>query len=121
MLVVEKTHPTKIIITGTKKEIEKIVSYVGDMSNKPDNETIPFSELEKDLRLFSSNKPLGAIHLGTQRWIKGWTQAELAEKMNVSQVYISRIESGKRAIGKSTAKKLGKIFGINDYTKFLKD
>lgn len=40
------------------------------------------------------------------------TQVELAEKLNVTQPYISDIERATKAIGKKVAKKLGQIFKV---------
>ena len=47
-----------------------------------------------------------------------WTQQELAEKLGTTQNCISGMESGKRAISKAMAVRLGKIFDIS-YKTFL--
>ncbi len=46
------------------------------------------------------------------------SQVEFAKKINVSQANLSKMESGKRPIGKIIAKRIEKIFGTN-YRYFL--
>lgn len=48
----------------------------------------------------------------------GLTQEKLAKRLGISQADVSKIESGKRAIGKALAKKIEKEFKI-DYRRFL--
>lgn len=54
--------------------------------------------------------------LAKLRLEKGWSQKQLAEKLNTKQPYIARIENGIEDIQLSTIKKLAKIFdtGIID-------
>jgi ribosome-binding protein aMBF1 (putative translation factor) len=49
---------------------------------------------------------------------EGLTQAEMAKKINVTQADLSKMENGKRPIGKVIAKRIEKIFGVN-YRYFL--
>jgi DNA-binding XRE family transcriptional regulator len=49
---------------------------------------------------------------------EGWTQAEVADKIGINQANLSKMERGKRAIGKAMAKKLATIFET-DYRVFL--
>lgn len=49
---------------------------------------------------------------------EGWTQAEVADKIGIDQPNLSKMESGKRAIGKAMAKKFAHLFGT-DYHVFL--
>lgn len=48
----------------------------------------------------------------------GLTQTELAKKIKTNQANLSKMEHGKRAIGKNIAKKLASIFKT-DYRIFL--
>src|ERR1700722_5044163 len=59
----------------------------------------------------------GVLLRGT-RHREGLTQAEMAKKINVTQADLSKMESGKRPIGKIIAKRIEKIFGVN-YRYFL--
>lgn len=52
------------------------------------------------------------------REYKGWTQKELAEKLNIQQYNLSRIETGTRTISKGMARKLADLFQV-DYKEFL--
>jgi DNA-binding XRE family transcriptional regulator len=51
--------------------------------------------------------------LSKLRLEKGWSQKQLAEKLNTKQPYIARIENGIEDIQLSTIKKLAKIFGLS--------
>ena len=53
----------------------------------------------------------GVLLRGT-RHREGLTQAEMAKKINVTQADLSKMESGKRPIGKVIAKRIEKIFGL---------
>lgn len=50
--------------------------------------------------------------------VKGMTQAELAQKMNLAPAKINDIIKGRRKITPKTAKKFAEIFGI-EHTAFL--
>lgn len=43
---------------------------------------------------------------------KGWTQAEVAEKMGCTRAYISQLETGKREAGLRTLRKLSRVLGL---------
>lgn len=43
---------------------------------------------------------------------KGWKQHELAEQAGISQPYLCRLETGKRAPMPRTARKLGALLGV---------
>jgi DNA-binding XRE family transcriptional regulator len=62
--------------------------------------------------------PYAAVTLKGYRNREGWTQAELCEKLGVSQANLSKMENGKRSIGKAMAKRLAEIFKT-DYRMFL--
>jgi transcriptional regulator with XRE-family HTH domain len=47
------------------------------------------------------------------RDLKGWTQAELAKRCNISATNISLLENEKVEIGKKRAEQLAKAFGIH--------
>jgi DNA-binding XRE family transcriptional regulator len=59
----------------------------------------------------------GVLLRGT-RHREGLTQVEMAKKINVTQADLSKMESGKRPIGKVIAKRIAKLFGV-DYRYFL--
>ena len=47
------------------------------------------------------------------RELKGWTQADLAERCGISTTNISLLENGKVEIGKKRAEQIAKAFGIH--------
>lgn len=88
--------------------------------------TSPHFQLEKEESLnwkdafkeaFGDMSP-SAVSLRGMRNREGWTQAELGEKIGVSQANLSKMENGKRPIGKIMAKRLADIFET-DYRIFL--
>jgi DNA-binding XRE family transcriptional regulator len=62
--------------------------------------------------------PKWAVLLSGLRNREGLTQAALGQMIGVAQYHISRMERGKRPIGKNLAKKLADLFKI-DYRIFL--
>ncbi len=52
------------------------------------------------------------------RYREGSNQSEFAQRINVTQANLSKMENGKRPIGKEIAKRIAKIFGVN-YRYFL--
>jgi DNA-binding XRE family transcriptional regulator len=60
---------------------------------------------------------VGVLLRGT-RHREGLTQAEMAKKINIRQADLSKMENGKRPIGKIIAKRIEEIFSV-DYRYFL--
>jgi DNA-binding XRE family transcriptional regulator len=87
---------------------EKVVGSDGQ-------ESVPASEVFPDLK--DPAKRVGIIFRGI-RSKHDLTQAEVAERLGIDQSDVSKIEKGKRSIGKALAKKVEKEFGI-DYRRFL--
>jgi len=79
-------------------------------------DTVPWRELAKDRIQAAGGE--SAYMLKVARSMADMTQTELAKKLHMPQGNLSQIECGKRSIGKSLAKKLGKILG-KDYRVFL--
>jgi DNA-binding XRE family transcriptional regulator len=52
------------------------------------------------------------------RYREGLTQLEMAKKIHVTQADLSKMENGKRPIGKAIAKRIEKVFSVN-YRYFL--
>ena len=52
------------------------------------------------------------------RYREGLNQIEFAKKINVTQADLSKMENGRRPIGKIIAKRIQKVFGT-DYRYFL--
>lgn len=85
------------------------------MIEEDDDAPISAEELFKDC---FGDLPDWAIHLGGLRFRENLTQVQLAEILGIPQPNISKMESGKRPIGKKLAKKLADFFHT-DYRMFL--
>ncbi len=81
----------------------------------PSTDLIPVEEAFPQMK--DPSKRIGIIFRGI-RFKNHLTQAEVAQKLGLEQSDISKIEKGKRPIGKALAKKIEKAFGI-DYRRFL--
>lgn len=73
------------------------------------------SEVFPDIK--DHGKRIGIIFRGL-RLKSGLTQVEVARQLGIDQADVSKIEKGKRSIGKVLAKKIEKEFGI-DYRRLL--
>ena len=73
---------------------------------------------EDMIKKIRRNRPEWAIALRGYRYREDLTQADLGELLGIDQSNISKMERGIRAIGKSIAKKLAKLFKT-DYHNFL--
>ena len=80
-----------------------------------DEGSVPASEVFPDLK--DAEKRVGIIFRGI-RSKNNLTQAEVAERLGIDQSDVSKIEKGKRSVGKALAKKIEKEFGI-DYRRLL--
>lgn len=70
-----------------------------------------FAKLEKKFT------KAGALLKGL-RQREGLSQISFAKKINVTQANLSNMENGRRAIGKTIAKRIEKVFSVN-YRYFL--
>jgi ribosome-binding protein aMBF1 (putative translation factor) len=116
MQVAVRTPHTEFVIDGSgipKDFIDDIRKRFGKDNVTLDNED------EKDIFKTDWFKNFGngytpAVALKTNRKsIRGWTQKELAEKLNIPVQYVSNMETGIRPISVKMADKLGKVFGID--------
>lgn len=69
-------------------------------------------------REWYGNMPKGAVMLSGLRNREGLTQKEMGDLLGINQGNISKMENGKREIGKTLAKRLAKLFKT-DYRIFL--
>lgn len=59
------------------------------------------------------NSEIIGRNIAIKRAGMGWTQAELAKRLNSSQPYINRLESGKVAPKNETLAKIAKLFRVS--------
>jgi ribosome-binding protein aMBF1 (putative translation factor) len=124
MSALTKRHHTKshsgheailpLTYKGHLYRIPKSVAEKYEDKSKTVNRVLPediFASIEKKYT------KAGVLLRGT-RHREGLTQAGMAKKIHVTQADLSKMESGKRPIGKVIAKRIEKIFGVN-YRYFL--
>jgi ribosome-binding protein aMBF1 (putative translation factor) len=110
---------TETVIVGRQRfEIPKekaraVLTLVRDAH--VDHEWIPADEVFKDLHAKYGRR--GAALRGA-RLKEDLTQVELAKRLGITQGDLSKMESGKRSIGKKMAHRLSKTLNI-DYRIFL--
>jgi len=125
MSVPMKKHPIErvepILIRGKRfyvppeKASAVLILLKGDSVQAQDEEMIPADEVFKDLHAKYTKH--GSALRGA-RFKEEMTQVELASKLKITQSDLSKMEHGKRPIGKKMAKRLAKVLNIN-YRVFL--
>lgn len=102
----------RIVYNGHIYNIPKVIAeqYEDKSKDGASAEQI-FSNIEKQYT------KAGVLLRGT-RHREGLTQKAMAKKLQITQSDLSKMESGKRLIGKIIAKRIEKAFGVN-YRYFL--
>ena len=111
------------IRNGTKRKLflvsqekaQAIETLLREPTPNPGDELVDIGEVLPNL---NDPEKLPAITFRGIRAKTGLTQKEVADRLGITQAEISKIEGGKRAIGKALAKKIQKEFKI-DYRRFL--
>jgi DNA-binding XRE family transcriptional regulator len=118
-----KTRHIEIAIRkGTKRKLflvteEKANAIETLLRESPadDDELIDASDVFPGLK---DSKKLPSITFRGIRAKTGLTQVEVARRLRITQADVSKIESGKRPIGKALARRIEREFKI-DYRRFL--
>ena len=110
--VMEDTPRTFLIPTS---EVKNVIRLIEKKAVQEEGDSVPWEEVFKD-RFKKIGKP--AVMLRGARTKECMSQVQLAEKLGIDQADLSKMENGKRSIGKKMAKKLGKILRIH-YQLFL--
>lgn len=92
-----------------------LLSFLHSLQNNSNEESLPAEDVFPNIK--DPAKRIGIIFRGI-RFKHNLTQAEVAKKLGLDQSDVSKIEKGKRPVGKALAKKIEKEFGI-DYHRFL--
>lgn len=119
MLEATKKHRIKaglilhLIYDGHVYNIPQAIAEQYEDKSREDNVSAEhvFAHIEKQYT------KAGVLLRGT-RHREGLTQIEMAKKLQITQSDLSKMESGKRTIGKVIAKRIEKVFGVN-YRYFL--
>jgi DNA-binding XRE family transcriptional regulator len=112
-----KMYHTEVIIDSHTFLIpkSKTPSLISQIKRYEIKESLTPEEVFKDLHNCHS-KP--GIMIQGLRYRENLTQAKLAKRLKVTQGDLSKMENGKRSVGKVIAKRLAKIFK-SDYRIFL--
>jgi DNA-binding XRE family transcriptional regulator len=92
-----------------------LLSFLNGLQSAANEGVIPAEEAFPDIK--DPIKRVGIIFRGI-RFKHSLTQAEVAKRLGLEQSDVSKIEKGKRPVGKVLAKKIEKEFGI-DYRRLL--
>ncbi|MBF0207744.1 MAG: helix-turn-helix transcriptional regulator [Oligoflexia bacterium] len=118
-----KMHHIEILIKeGNRRRLFLVSKEKADaietlLSESPEDDE-DFIDADKIFPDLNDSKKLPGIVFRGIRAKTGLTQAEVAAKLGITQVDVSKIENGKRPIGKALAKRIEKKFKI-DYRRFL--
>jgi DNA-binding XRE family transcriptional regulator len=122
MLVLEKTHPTELVITGQPDELEQVERML-DFLHKDekalekegwvDGDTVQQEILEY------LGVPLGALMLKHYRESRGLSHEALADTLGTSPQNIRNLENGKDPITPEIAEEFATFFHVTAQT-FLK-
>jgi ribosome-binding protein aMBF1 (putative translation factor) len=97
-----------------KPKAKSLMTLISDYELKEEN-TIPWREAyQEEIEKYSE----AGLMIRGSRSKEELTQKELAERLGTNQANVAAMESGQRAVGKSMAKRLAKIFKV-DYRVFL--
>lgn len=111
MLTTNELVPAHFRVPAKKlKDIQNIVKALGGEIADDTTGDIPWEQVLPDVNP-------GSVLRGL-RFRDGKSQKWLAEQLGMKQPNVSAMEKGERPIGKTLAKKLGKIFNIG-YKVFL--
>lgn len=109
-----KTHPKLFLVPLEKAYgIQKLIE---EYRFEPEEDE--YIDIDEALKFVEKDRTEAGVLLAGFRKRDRLTQAQLAKKLDTHQSAVAAMESGKRVIGKTLAKKMGQIFGT-DYRNFL--
>ncbi len=108
-------NPVELRFIGPSENQEKAVRYLKRMGFTDVSDSRPFREVFLE---DCDEEELPGLALVGARCKEDITQKELSKLTGIPQGHISQMENGKRPIGKTIAKKLGKALDIS-YKVFL--
>lgn len=109
----KKRHTDVASFVGPSGKLQELRRYAATLGLTESQDSIPWREAFPE---FKGNEA-GTL-LSGYRHREGLTQVQLAEATGIPQRHISEMESGKRIIGKETARKLGAVLHC-DYRVLL--
>lgn len=98
-----------VVVDKPKHGFVSMDDFLTDIENDNDlNKDLPDGRKWVAETFYKNSSSLSKLRLE-----KGWSQKQLAEKLNTKQPYIARIENGIEDIQLSTIKKLANVFGTD--------
>lgn len=121
MLVHAKAPRIKVRLSGpgTARIVEaarKVYPDIRVEDDGDDDELVDVFKTDWWKKIEADHHPGDTINI--YRTNRGWTLAELASMTGIAESHLSAMENRKRGVGKVTATRLGKAFGM-DYRRFL--
>jgi ribosome-binding protein aMBF1 (putative translation factor) len=115
-VIIIKISGKESYYTGSVSKLNQMLKKAKNLDLKPIYEDfIPWEEVARDeIKKYGKQ----AIALRGARHRESLTQEQLAKKLKIKQYNLSKMENGKRPIGKVMAKKFAKFFNL-DYRLFL--
>ncbi|MBQ7509062.1 MAG: helix-turn-helix transcriptional regulator [Spirochaetales bacterium] len=114
MRIVERKHHIDITIrSGSDYVLPVLRKTYPDICVIDDDEAFPYEGSELKEKLDDNWKQNPNLRINALRWAKGMTQQQLAEATGLNRVVISQLETGKREISLSIAKKLAPALGCS--------
>jgi len=111
----KKRHIESVRFYGTPQSISQLRKYASAAGVvEVSADSIPAEEVSPELL----TNPHGTYLKGI-RYREDLTQVQLSELTEIPRRHISEMESGRRPIGKETAKKLAAALNVSDYRMFL--
>ena len=74
---------------------------------------------ERSIELLADVQAGRLSRITAERLMRRWTQEELAQKAHMRQPNIARLEKPGASISVQTAKRIAKVFGMDDYRELL--
>ena len=122
MWVAERTLPTEVVIRGSEIEMNQVLRLLESARElRGGTKRSETEEVLAHLKSLTKDIAPGAAMVFCHRDTRGWTQAELAKRVGVSQSYIAAIENSRKKISTNLANKLAEAFGIEDQEVFTDD
>src|SRR5690606_9157332 len=120
MLVHAKAPRIKVRLSGpgtprTPEAVRKAYPPLR-VEDDDDDELIDITQPEWFRKMEANHHP--GITIRVYRTNRGWTLAEFASMTGIAESHLSAMEHRKRGVGKVSAMRLGKAFGM-DYRRFL--
>lgn len=102
------TDDVALCFTGPAERKQDAMQAMKELGFQEADGAVPWREA-----LGYSDDELPGVFLAGARYREGLTQVQLSEQSGIPRRHISEMENNKRPIGKSSARKLAEVLGID--------